>query len=200
VKVLSTVEEQIGFQVDGELAVVEEETAFLVARAADPDDWLVRFEKSPGFAAREWAENMVLVYNRRLSRPSAGPPTPPGVQPASYEPNPEDKGVGAMTERAGANWVRFTYFKLSLEKVEEVKKIYHEEIVPTVREQWGNVDIFLLEPVDKEDDFISCTMWESQADGDIYEASGVYEEAVDKIAHGFAGPSTLKSYEIPYRA
>jgi heme-degrading monooxygenase HmoA len=105
-----------------------------------------------------------------------------------------------MIERAAANWVRFTYFKLSPEKVEEVKKIYHEEIVPTVREQWGNVDIFLLEPVDKEDDFISCTMWESQADGDIYEASGVYEEAVEKIAHGFTGPSTLKSYEIPYRA
>ncbi len=89
-KVLSTVEEQIGFQVVGELAVVEEETAFFVARAADPDDWLVRFEKSPGFAAREWATNMVRVYNRRLSRPNAGPPTPPGVQPASYEPSPED--------------------------------------------------------------------------------------------------------------
>jgi hypothetical protein len=89
-KELSTVEEQIGDQVEGKLAVVEEETAFLVARAADPDDWLVRFEKSPGFAAREWAENMVRVYNRRLSRPNAGPPTPPGVQPASYEPNRED--------------------------------------------------------------------------------------------------------------
>jgi len=199
-KELSTVEEQIGYQVEGKLAVVEEETAFFVARAADPDDWLVRFEKGSGFAAREWATNMVRVYNRRLSRPNAGPPTPPGVQPDSYEPNPEDKGVGAMVERAAANWVRFTYFKLSPEKVEEVKKIYHEEIVPTVREQWGNVDIFLLEPVDKEDDFISCTMWESQADGDIYEASGVYEEAVEKIAHGFAGPSILKSYEIPYRA
>ena len=89
-KVLSTVEEQFGFQVEGELTVVEEETAFLVARAADPDDWLVRFEKGPGFAAREWATNMVRVYNRRLSRPNAGPPTPPGVQPTSYEPNPED--------------------------------------------------------------------------------------------------------------
>ena len=104
-----------------------------------------------------------------------------------------------MIERAAANWVRFTYFKLSPEKVEEVKKIYHEEIVPSVREQWGNVDIFLLEPVGKEDDFISCTMWESQADGDIYEASGAYDDAVEKIAHAFVGSSILKSYEIPYR-
>jgi hypothetical protein len=85
-----TVEEEIGDQVEGKLAVVEDETAFLVARAADPDDWLVRFEKGPGFAAQEWATNMVRVYNRRLSQSNAGPPTPPGVQPHSYEPNADD--------------------------------------------------------------------------------------------------------------
>lgn len=79
-------EEQNLEQVSGRLAVVERETAFLVAREADPADWLVRFEKGPNFKAREWAENMVHVYNRRLASPSAGPPTPPGTQPASYEP------------------------------------------------------------------------------------------------------------------
>jgi hypothetical protein len=83
--------EEFGLQVAGKLAVREEETAFFVVRAADPDDWLVRFEKGPKFAAREWAENMVRVYNRRLSSPSAGPPTPPGVQPSSYEPDSEDQ-------------------------------------------------------------------------------------------------------------
>jgi hypothetical protein len=75
-------------QVDGTLAVREEEAAFLVVRAEDPDDWLVRFEKSPDFPARQWAENMVRVYNRRLSLRSAGPPTPPGRRPASYHPDP----------------------------------------------------------------------------------------------------------------
>ena len=75
-------------QVEGKLAVREEETAFLVVRAEDPDDWLVRFEKSPDFPAREWAENMVHVYNRRLSHRLAGPPTPPGRRPASYHPEP----------------------------------------------------------------------------------------------------------------
>ena len=74
-------------QVDGELAVVEEEGAFFVLRAEDPEDWLVRFEQSRDFPAREWAENMVHVYNMRLSRRSAGPPTPPGTRPASYHPD-----------------------------------------------------------------------------------------------------------------
>ncbi len=74
--------------VDRRLAIIEEEEAFLVVRADDPDDWLVRFEKSPNFPAREWAENMVRVYNRRLAHRSAGPPTPPGTRPSSYHPDP----------------------------------------------------------------------------------------------------------------
>ncbi len=74
------------WQVDGRLAVREEEAAFLVVRAEDPDDWLVCFEKSPGFPAREWAENMVQVYNRRLLERRAGSPTPPGRLPASCHP------------------------------------------------------------------------------------------------------------------
>ena len=79
--------EKPGAQVDGKLAVREEEAAFFVVRAEDPDDWLVRFEKSPDFPAREWAENMVRIYNRRLSKRRAGPPTPPGIRPGSYHPD-----------------------------------------------------------------------------------------------------------------
>ena len=79
--------EEPATQVDGRLAVREEEAAYVVVRAEDPDDWLVRFEKSPDFPAREWAENMVGVYNRRLLRRQARPPTPPGTRPGSYHPD-----------------------------------------------------------------------------------------------------------------
>ena len=79
--------DDLHLQVDGELAVVEEEAAFFVVRAEDPEDWLVRFEQSRDFPAREWAENMVRVYNMRLSRWSAGPLTSPGTRPASYHPD-----------------------------------------------------------------------------------------------------------------
>ena len=76
-------------QVDGRLAVREERAAFLVVREEDQDDWLARFEKEEGFPAREWAENMTRVYNRRLERRSGGPPTPPGTRPLSYHPDSE---------------------------------------------------------------------------------------------------------------
>ena len=62
-------------QVDGRLIVVDVGDAFLVALAEDPEDWLVRFEKSAGFHAREWAENMSRVYNRRHLVLSSTPPT-----------------------------------------------------------------------------------------------------------------------------
>lgn len=82
-------EEQILEQVNGRLAVVEKDSAFFVTREADPSDWLVRFEKDPGFKAREWAENMANVYNRRFSGASTDPPLFPGVQPSSYDPDLE---------------------------------------------------------------------------------------------------------------
>ena len=65
---------------EGRLAVREEEEAFLVVRAADPKDWLARFEKVGDFPARAWAENMARVYNRRLAHRSTGPPEPPGAR------------------------------------------------------------------------------------------------------------------------
>lgn len=74
----------------GRLVVVERPDAFVVAREADPADWLARFARAPGFPAREWAEGMVRTYNRRLSGPGWTPPFPAGVRPSRYEPLDED--------------------------------------------------------------------------------------------------------------
>ena len=44
-------------------------------------------------------------------------------------------------------WVRLTIVKIQPDKLDEMRKVYYEEIVPTVKSQTGNMDIFLLEPV-----------------------------------------------------
>ena len=56
----------------GPLAVSEDAERCLVVDAEDEEDWVVRFDKGDQFPAREWADNMVAVYNRRLSSPRAG--------------------------------------------------------------------------------------------------------------------------------
>jgi hypothetical protein len=47
------------------LAKQETEEAYFVVVDDDPEDWLVRFEKSSDFPAREWADNMIRLFNAR---------------------------------------------------------------------------------------------------------------------------------------
>jgi len=67
---------------------------------------------------------------------------------------------------------------------------------PIIEKQRGFLNAMFLEPVSEEDDFISCTLWESQESGDAYEASGTYKEMVGKIVHTLAAPPEVKSYEV----
>jgi len=93
-------------------------------------------------------------------------------------------------------WVRLTFAKIQPDKMDEFRKIYNEEVVPIIKAQKGNVDVFMMESVDEEGEGISLTSWDSKEDGDRYEASGTYGELVNKVRHMFAGPPTLKSYEV----
>ncbi len=56
----------------GRLIVIEAPDAYVVVREEDPEDWLCRFARTPGFPAREWAENMAGIYNRRLAEAEQG--------------------------------------------------------------------------------------------------------------------------------
>jgi hypothetical protein len=54
---------------DGPLSVVEDPAAWYVVAEADPEDWVVCFEKGEGFPAHAWASNMAATFNLRLERP-----------------------------------------------------------------------------------------------------------------------------------
>jgi quinol monooxygenase YgiN len=91
---------------------------------------------------------------------------------------------------------RLTFFNAHPKDVEELKKIYREQIVPVIRNQKGNLGAWLLEPTNEKDQFISLTEWISNADGDAYESSGTYKELVNKVKSKFKGESLLKVYNI----
>ena len=93
-------------------------------------------------------------------------------------------------------WIRLIEVKIQPDKLDEARKIYNEEIMPTVKTQKGNVDMFLMESMDREGQVISFTSWDSKEDGDAYEASGTYVEMVNKVKHTFAGMPTLWSYDV----
>ena len=79
-------------------------------------------------------------------------------------------------------------------KLEEAKRIYHDELVPVVRQQKGNLDCRLLEPVDPADDYISMTVWETREDVYAYQTSGVYKDLIDKIQALYSKNPELKVY------
>lgn len=93
-------------------------------------------------------------------------------------------------------WIRLIEVKIKHDKLDEARKIYNEEIAPTVKTQKGNIDMFLMESKDRECVVISFTSWETQENGEAYEKSGTYVKMVNKVKHTFAGMPTLWSYEV----
>ncbi|MFC1856913.1 antibiotic biosynthesis monooxygenase family protein [Thermodesulfobacteriota bacterium] len=93
-------------------------------------------------------------------------------------------------------WMRLIVVMIQTDKMDDFRKIYNEEIVPTVKAQKGNVHVFLMESIDREGEITSFTAWKTQENGDAYERSGTYVEMVNKVRHTFAGTPTLWSYEV----
>jgi len=91
-------------------------------------------------------------------------------------------------------YVRLTFLNFLPGKAKEAKRIYNAELVPVVKQQKGNLDCRLLEPVDEAHDYISMTTWESKEQADAYQASGVYSQLVNRVKEFYAKDPVLKVY------
>ncbi len=91
-------------------------------------------------------------------------------------------------------FVRLTYLNFLPGKVDEAKRIYNEEIVRIVRQQMGNIDCRLLEPVDPEDDYISMTVWNKKEDAIAYQASEIYKDLIERVQALYSKNPELKIY------
>ena len=90
--------------------------------------------------------------------------------------------------------VRFISFAVSPDKVEAMKKFYNEEAMPVIKSQKGNLNCRLLEPVNKDDDYISMSTWDNQENADAYQNAGVYRKLVEKARPLFKSDPVLKVY------
>ena len=91
-------------------------------------------------------------------------------------------------------FVRLTYFGFKPENLEELKKFYNEVAIPTLRKQKGNLECKLLEPIDKNEEYISMTTWEKKEDADSYHNTGVYKKLVDQVRPFFSKEPVLRVY------
>lgn len=93
-------------------------------------------------------------------------------------------------------FVRLTFCKFLPEKINEARKIFNEEIIPTVRKQKGLLNIRFLEPTEKMGDYISITEWATKAEAEMYDSSGVYKKLVSKLEPFFTKQPELKTYTV----
>ncbi len=92
-------------------------------------------------------------------------------------------------------FARVTTVHVQLDKVAETTRIYNESILPAIRAANGNRGVFLL--IDPATGVgLSITVWNTQAEGEAYDASGSYREQVAKAAPFFSAPPALATYEV----
>ena len=90
---------------------------------------------------------------------------------------------------------RLTTVSMQPDKVAEMTQIYQNSVMPVISSQPGLKAVYLL--VDPSTgNGQSLTIWDSEADGLAYERSGTYQAQVDKVRAYFAGPPSLKTYEV----
>ena len=93
-------------------------------------------------------------------------------------------------------FARLTYIDILPEHDDDLKRIFNEEVIPVVKKQKGNIGIWLLEPTDHSNAYISLTEWLSAADAESYDSSGTYSKLVDKIKAFYKSKPVLKTFNI----
>jgi len=84
-------------------------------------------------------------------------------------------------------------------KIDTITKIFNEEVVPVVKNQKGNLGVWLMEPTNPMEQFISLTEWVSEADAQTYQSSGVYKQLVDLLKDKYRTNPVLRTYNVASR-
>jgi heme-degrading monooxygenase HmoA len=95
-----------------------------------------------------------------------------------------------------AMFVRMGTFRIKPDTLDALRERYYTDCAPVVRAAAGNVDCYVLEPVEVDAPIVVCTVWQTEADAVAYEASGSAAEVVGRVREFFARPPELRSYRI----
>jgi heme-degrading monooxygenase HmoA len=93
-------------------------------------------------------------------------------------------------------YVRMTLFKVKADKMDELRNIYVNEVIPAHSSHKGIRFVHLFENMENRDEGISITAWDTRGDLENYERSGDYQKIVGRFKELFTEDVTLKSYEV----
>ena len=96
-------------------------------------------------------------------------------------------------------FARLTIVQVKVDKIDEVIKIYGDNVVPAAKSQKGYKGILMLTDR-KTGKGISIAMWESEQDAIANEKSGYYQQQVGRFKDHFTKPPVQEGYEVSIQA
>jgi len=115
-----------------------------------------------------------------------------------YQPVPEEPTVSSYTTLAGKDRIislknktvqmhlRILRIKVKENKMDELKLIYEQHILPQLQSVEGFHYGHLSENTEQSNEAISFTLWQSKEDAERYEASGLYRDFMNQTKHTFS--------------
>lgn len=82
---------------------------------------------------------------------------------------------------------------------DEAVKVYQESVLPVLKVQQGFKGVLLLTDL-ATGKSISITMWETDGDLKATEASGYYQEQLDKFTRAMTSAPVREEYEVSVQA
>jgi heme-degrading monooxygenase HmoA len=90
---------------------------------------------------------------------------------------------------------RVTHFQVLPGKFDEITGLWRNSVIPAAQDEKGFQGVLLL--ADRNTDkCIAITLWETEADMTMGEASGFYQQQLAKFKDVFGAPPVREHYEV----
>ncbi len=111
--------------------------------------------------------------------------------PVSEEPTVSSYAVSAASDtnthapenQTPDTYLRLVSVKLKPGKLDEYKRMYESEIIPSLQATRGCRHAYLTTPNSQGNEAISITIWDRKTDAEAYERSGLFARLLEKTKH-----------------
>jgi heme-degrading monooxygenase HmoA len=118
------------------------------------------------------------------------------TSPSWSAEGPQDKKASPKGRKGDCMYVRMTFFRVRPGKIDELRNLYVNEVIPAHKGHKGIRFVHLLESLDNKDEGISITAWDTKGDLEAYQMSGDYQKLVDKFREQLASEPAFRAYEV----
>ena len=120
-------------------------------------------------------------------------PVVPEPEVKSYVAEPLQDGQSDFAcGHAEAGYLRIVFMRINPERIQDLIRIYEQEIIPALRLVQGCRQACLVKGTRESNELLSVTIWDSLTHAQIYEATGQFERLTQKVRPTLSGLAQWK--------